>query len=55
MNGDVYDAYTVPLDAFTMHLRPSELDAVATGLGEFDASRSGDQLTLVEAPAAVAA
>ncbi|MBV9168976.1 MAG: hypothetical protein JOZ81_02680 [Chloroflexi bacterium] len=43
------DEYTVPLDAFTMRLRPSELEAVASGLGKFDASAEGDQLTLVEA------
>ena len=43
------DTYAVPLDAFSMRLRPSELDAVGSGLGEFDASQWGDRLTLVEA------
>lgn len=42
-------ASAVPLDSFTMRLRPSELEAVAAGLGEFDASAEGDRLTLVEA------
>ena len=32
-----------------MHLRPSELDSVAAGLGEFDSSEEGDLLTLAEA------
>jgi hypothetical protein len=32
-----------------MRLRRSELEAVATGLGEFDSSEEGDLLTLVEA------
>ena len=39
----------VPLDGFFMQLRRSELEAVAAGLGEFDASEEGDLLTLVEA------
>jgi len=43
------DAFGVALDAFTMHLRPSELRAVAAGLGEFDSSDEGNLLTLVEA------
>jgi hypothetical protein len=42
-------AYSVPLDSFSMQLRPSELEAVAVGLGEFDASDEGNRLTLVEA------
>lgn len=42
-------AYRVPLEGFSMRLRPSELEAVAGGLGEFDASEEGDRLTLVEA------
>lgn len=42
--------YRVPLDGtFAMNLRPSELEAVATGLGEFDSSEEGDLLTLVGA------
>ncbi len=32
-----------------MHLRRSELEAVADGLGQFDASESGNLITLVEA------
>ncbi len=39
---------TVPLNGFAMHLRPSELESVAAGLGEFDASEEGDLLTLAE-------
>jgi hypothetical protein len=41
--------FDVPLDGYTMHLRRSELELVATGLGEFDASREGNLLTLAEA------
>ena len=43
------DTFDVPLDGFAMHLRPSELRAVAAGLGQFDASDEGNLLTLVEA------
>jgi hypothetical protein len=43
------DRFSVPLDGFAMYLRPSELRAVAAGLGEFDASDEGNLLTLVEA------
>ena len=43
------DAYRVPVDGFSMRLRPSELEAVAVGLGEFDASDEGNRLTLAEA------
>src|SRR5258707_4021427 len=32
-----------------MHLRLSELESVAAGLGEFDSSEEGDVLTLAEA------
>jgi hypothetical protein len=32
-----------------MQLRPSELESVAAGLGEFDSSEEGDLLTLAEA------
>lgn len=39
----------VPLAGFSMELRQSELEAVAAGLGEFDASEEGNLLTLVEA------
>ena len=42
--------FDVPLDGgFVMHLRRSELETVATGLGEFDAWERGNLLTLVEA------
>lgn len=40
----------VPLDATnTMRLRPSEVESVAAGLGEFDASARGNVLTLAAA------
>ena len=39
----------VPLDGYVMRLRPSELDSVAAGLGEFDSSEEGDLITLAEA------
>ena len=40
----------VPLDGgFVMQLRPSEVEAVARGLGEFDASAAGNALTLAAA------
>jgi len=42
-------ALTVPLNGLAMHLRPSELESVAAGLGEFDSSEEGDLLTLAEA------
>jgi hypothetical protein len=42
-------AFTVPLNGYAMHLRPSELDAVAAGLGEFDASAEGNEVTLARA------
>jgi hypothetical protein len=45
----VGDGYVVPLDGFDMHLRPTELEAVAAGLGEFDSSEEGDLLTLARA------
>lgn len=41
-------AFEVPLGGFTMHPRPSELRAVADGLGTFD-SEEGAARTLVEA------
>ena len=40
---------TVPLNGLAMHLRLSELESVAAGLGEFDSSKEGDLLTLAEA------
>jgi hypothetical protein len=42
-------SFEVPLDGFVMHLRPSELETVAAGLGEFDSSEEGDVLTLARA------
>jgi hypothetical protein len=42
-------AFRVPLDGFDMHLRRSELEAVAAGLGTFDTSAEGDLMTLAEA------
>jgi hypothetical protein len=42
-------SFDVPLDGFVMHLRLSELEAVAAGLGEFDSSEEGDVLTLARA------
>lgn len=43
------DDFRVSLNGFSMHLRASELRAVAAGLGEFDASDEGNLLTLVAA------
>ena len=43
------DGFVVPLDGFDMHLRLSELEAVASGLGTFDSSEEGDLLTLARA------
>ena len=42
-------AFRVPLDGFDMQLRRFELEAVAAGLGTFDASAEGDLITLAEA------
>jgi hypothetical protein len=42
-------ALRVPLNGFAMQLRRSEVEAVANGLGEFDAPEEGDLLTLAEA------
>jgi len=44
-----YSLLTVPLNGLAMHLRPTELESVAAGLGEFDSSEEGDLLTLAEA------
>lgn len=41
--------FEVPLGGFTMHLRRSELSAVAAGLGSFDLSEEGNLLTLAQA------
>ena len=49
------DAFAVPLDGYAMHLRRSELESVASGLGEFDASPEGNLLTLVAAVRALPA
>jgi hypothetical protein len=44
------EALRVPLDGgFVMQLRPSEVEAVARGLGEFDSSAAGSVLTLAAA------
>jgi hypothetical protein len=44
-----HEAFRIPLDNFVMQLRPSELESVAAGLGEFDSSEEGDLITLAEA------
>jgi len=41
--------FRVPLNGFAMNLRQAELESVAAGLGEFDASPQGNLLTLAEA------
>jgi hypothetical protein len=41
--------FDIDLDGVVMHLRRSEVESVASGLGEFDSSEEGDLLTLVEA------
>jgi hypothetical protein len=43
------DSLRVPLEGYAMQLRPSELESVAAGLGEFDSSKEGDLITLAEA------
>jgi hypothetical protein len=44
------ESLRVPLDGgFVMQLRPSEVEAVARGLGEFDSSAAGNSLTLAAA------
>jgi len=43
------DGFDVPIDGYVMHLRTSELEAVAAGLGAFDSSEEGDLLTLARA------
>jgi hypothetical protein len=42
-------AFRVALNGYAMQLRPSELESVAAGLGEFDSSKEGDLITLAEA------
>ena len=42
-------AFRVVLDGYAIQLRPSELESVAAGLGEFDSSKEGDLITLAEA------
>jgi hypothetical protein len=46
---DLEQAFRVALDGYAMQLRPSELESVAAGLGEFDSSKEGDLITLAEA------
>ena len=41
--------FPIPLDGYVMQLRRSEVESVASGLGEFDASDEGNVLTLAEA------
>jgi hypothetical protein len=43
------EAFTVALNGLAMHLRRSEVESVAAGLGEFDASKEGDLITLADA------
>jgi hypothetical protein len=43
------DEFRVPLDGVTMQLRRSELETVASGLSELDASRDTDLAALAEA------
>jgi hypothetical protein len=46
---DLEQAFRVELNGYVMQLRPSELESVAAGLGEFDSSEEGDLITLAEA------
>ena len=43
------EAFLVPLEGYLMQLRRGELESVAGGLGEFDASEEGNLITLAEA------
>ena len=43
------DAFQVGINGFVMRLRRSELESVADGLGEFDASEEGNLVTLAAA------
>jgi hypothetical protein len=43
------DRFDIALDGYTMHLRRCELESVAAGLGEFDASGEGNLQTLADA------
>ena len=43
------DAFQVGINGFVMRLRRSELESVAAGLGEFDASEEGNLVTLAAA------
>jgi hypothetical protein len=43
------DPFRVPMNGFVMQLRRSELEAVASGLGEFDVSEEGNLITLAQA------
>jgi hypothetical protein len=49
MRPDDAEAFAVPLDAYVMRPRRSELELVASGLGQFDASEEGNLRTLVDA------
>ena len=42
-------ALRVPLNGYAMQLRPSELELVAVGLGQFDSSPESDLIILAEA------
>jgi hypothetical protein len=46
---DAGHPFRVPLNGFAMHLRPTELESIAAGLGQFDSSPEGDLITLTEA------
>jgi hypothetical protein len=43
------DALRVPLNGLAMQLRPSELESVRAGLGQFDSPEEVDPITLAEA------
>src|SRR5947208_3450908 len=43
------DAFQVGINGYVMRLGRSELESVATGLGEFDASEEGNLVTLAAA------
>jgi hypothetical protein len=43
------EQFRVPLNGYAMQLRRLELESVAAGMGEFDASEEGNLITLAEA------
>jgi hypothetical protein len=49
------ERFRVPLNGYVMQLRRLELESVAAGLGEFDASEEGNLITLAEAVRAMPA